>query len=102
SWTHQYLGGISKQLDCEPVLVGGVADHVNMLCRLGRTISQSEWVKEVKKSLLGLAQRASTGTARVRMARWLCCFRSQPVEFGSSPGIHREPGGSPPKNQFPG
>jgi putative transposase len=47
--THQYLAGISKQLDCDPVMVGGVQDHVHMLCRLGRTISQSDWIKEVKR-----------------------------------------------------
>src|SRR5438067_2269235 len=46
--THQYVAGISKRVDCDPVLVGGVEDHVHMLCRLGRTISQSEWIKEVK------------------------------------------------------
>lgn len=28
---HAYLGGISKQLDCPPVLAGGVEDHVHWL-----------------------------------------------------------------------
>jgi putative transposase len=46
---HQYLGGISKELDCEPVRVGGVDDHVHLLCRFGRTVSQAEWVKELKR-----------------------------------------------------
>ena len=47
--THQYLAGISKELDCDPVLVGGVEDHVHLLCRLGRTVSQSDWIKELKR-----------------------------------------------------
>ena len=34
---------------CPPILVGGTEDHVHMLCRLGRTISQADWVKEVKR-----------------------------------------------------
>jgi REP element-mobilizing transposase RayT len=46
---HVYLGSVSKQLDCPPILVGGVEDHVHLLVRLGRTIAQAEWVKEVKR-----------------------------------------------------
>jgi putative transposase len=46
---HSYLGGVSKQLDCPPILVGGVEDHVHLLARFGRTITQAEWVKELKR-----------------------------------------------------
>ena len=46
---HAYLGGISKKLDCPPAIVGGTEDHVHLLCRLGRTISLSNWVKEIKR-----------------------------------------------------
>jgi putative transposase len=46
---HEYLGGISKQLGCEPVRVGGVEDHVHILCRFSRTITQADWVKELKR-----------------------------------------------------
>ena len=46
---HAYMGGISKTLECPPLIVGGVDDHVHLLCRFGRTISQAEWVKEVKR-----------------------------------------------------
>lgn len=46
---HRYLGKISKQLDCAPLITGGVEDHVHQLVRLGRTISQAEWVKELKR-----------------------------------------------------
>ena len=47
---HHYLGGISRELDCPPILVGGVEDHVHMLARHGRTITQADWAKEVKRS----------------------------------------------------
>lgn len=47
--THAFLGGVSKQLDCPPVIVGGVADHVHLLARIGRGITQSDWVKELKR-----------------------------------------------------
>ena len=46
---HAYLGGVSKKLDCPPIAVGGVADHVHLLARFGRGVSQSEWVKELKR-----------------------------------------------------
>src|SRR5881392_3526180 len=46
---HSYLGGVSKQLDCPPILAGGVEDHVHLLGRFGRTITQAEWVKELKR-----------------------------------------------------
>jgi len=46
---HAYLGGISKALECPPILIGGVEDHVHLLCRFGRTITQADWVKELKR-----------------------------------------------------
>lgn len=46
---HAYLGGISKQLECPPIRIGGVEDHVHILARFGRTIAQAEWVKELKR-----------------------------------------------------
>ena len=46
---HGHLGEVSKRLDCPPILVGGVEDHVHVLARLGRTITQAEWVKELKR-----------------------------------------------------
>src|SRR5256884_9751328 len=46
---HSYLGGVSKQLDCPPIRVGGVEDHVHLLARFGRTITQAEWGKELKR-----------------------------------------------------
>ncbi len=46
---HAYLGGVSRQIGCQPVQIGGVADHVHVLAQLGRTISQADWVKELKR-----------------------------------------------------
>lgn len=46
---HAYLGGISKQLDSPTLIVGGIADHVHILARQSRTISQADWVKELKR-----------------------------------------------------
>ena len=46
---HAYMGGVSKTLDCPPLIVGGVEDHVHLLSRFARTITQAEWVKELKR-----------------------------------------------------
>lgn len=56
---HAYLGGISKQLDCAPLIIGGVADHVHILARQSRSIALAEWVKELKRvSSLWIKERA--------------------------------------------
>ncbi|NUQ48248.1 MAG: transposase, partial [Phycisphaerae bacterium] len=34
---HSYLGGVSKRLECAPIQIGGVEDHVHILARLGRS-----------------------------------------------------------------
>jgi putative transposase len=47
---HRYLGGILMNLDCQPIIVGGVEDHVHLLCALSRTCNAAEMVKEVKRS----------------------------------------------------
>jgi len=46
---HAFLGRASKELDCPPILVGGVEDHVHLLARFGRKIAQADWVKELKR-----------------------------------------------------
>jgi len=46
---HAYLGGVSKQLECPPIRIGGLEDHVHILARFGRTITQADWVKELKR-----------------------------------------------------
>ena len=46
---HLYLGGILATLECEPIIVGGVADHVHFLCALSPTCQAAEMVKEAKR-----------------------------------------------------
>jgi len=44
-----YLGGICKGLECNPVQVGGHLDHVHILCLHSRKIAQMKLLEEVKK-----------------------------------------------------
>ena len=46
---HRYLGGILAKRDCQPIIAGGVEDHVHLLCALSRTCEAAEMVKEVKR-----------------------------------------------------
>lgn len=45
----EYLGGICKGLECNPVRIGGYRDHIHILCTLSRKISQAKLLEEVKK-----------------------------------------------------
>jgi REP element-mobilizing transposase RayT len=45
---HRHLGGILSSLDCQPIIAGGVEDHVHLLCALSRTCEPAEMVKELK------------------------------------------------------
>jgi putative transposase len=46
---HRYMGGILTKHDCQPLIVGGVEDHVHILSTLSRTLEAAEMVKEVKR-----------------------------------------------------
>jgi REP-associated tyrosine transposase len=45
---HKYLAGTCNNLDCPTLQVGGVADHVHILCRFGRSISIRDLIKGLK------------------------------------------------------
>jgi putative transposase len=60
---HAYLGGIAKKLDCLPMQVGAVVDHVHLLTTLPRTGCVADLVKEVK--------RVSTNWLHERGGVWL-------------------------------
>jgi REP element-mobilizing transposase RayT len=46
---HRYVGGILANQDCQPIIVGGVEDHVHILSALSRTCQAAGIVKEVKR-----------------------------------------------------
>jgi putative transposase len=74
--TFEYLGGALNGIGCPVIKVGGVADHVHLLFVLGRPISVSEVVEEVKSShrngprnILALGSIGRTVTAPFRLVR---------------------------------
>lgn len=46
-----YISGISKQLECPILSIGGVEDHMHVLFRMGREINQATWIMNVKRSV---------------------------------------------------
>ncbi len=47
---HGYLVGTSKGLGCPTIQVGGTADHIHILAFLGRTITQADWIRDLKRA----------------------------------------------------
>ena len=43
-----YLGGIAKNLACNPLIVGGHTDHIHSLCLLSRKIALMTLIEELK------------------------------------------------------
>lgn len=46
---HAYIGGTLKQLECMPLEIGGVEDHIHILMLFPRTRSVADVVKETKR-----------------------------------------------------
>ena len=46
---HRYLGGILAKLECQPLTIGGVEDHVHLLFAHSRTVTVADVVKELKR-----------------------------------------------------
>ena len=47
--THAYLAGICKNLEAPALIVGGVADHVHILCRQSKNLAVAVLVRELKR-----------------------------------------------------
>jgi putative transposase len=45
---HAYLATVLQNIDCPPIIFGGVADHVHILCCLSRKLTIANVVEEVK------------------------------------------------------
>ena len=46
--THAYLAGACRNLGCPSIIVGGVEDHVHILCRFGKSITIVDLIKGLK------------------------------------------------------
>src|SRR5262245_25465361 len=44
-----YFGGICRNLECPSIIIGGVDDHVHIACRLSRTQTVADLVRDLKR-----------------------------------------------------
>ncbi|WP_113924319.1 IS200/IS605 family transposase [Cognataquiflexum aquatile] len=47
---HSYLGGICKNHECTPIIIGGYVDHVHILCLLSKKVSLVNLMEDLKSS----------------------------------------------------
>ena len=46
----EYIGGVCKQMECNPIKVGGHENHIHILCLLSRKVAQMTLLENIKKS----------------------------------------------------
>ena len=64
---HGYLATICRDLGADLVHVGGTADHVHLVATLPRTVSQAQFVEQIKKTS---SKWIKTVDARYRRFFW--------------------------------
>ena len=46
---HAYLAGICKNKECSALIIGGVEDHVHILCRFSKNIALKDFLRDLKR-----------------------------------------------------
>jgi REP element-mobilizing transposase RayT len=82
--THAYLVGVCHNLDSPSIRVGGVEDHVHILCCLSKTLSPSELVRELKRESSKWLKEQS---ADLRNFYWQNGYGAFSVSYGHVPGL---------------
>ncbi len=83
---YSYMGGAAKSLDCQPIRIGGVSDHVHLLTTLSRTVAIAEFVKEVKRVSTAWIQQRSVAN---RNFRWQSGYGAFSVSESKVPEVSR-------------
>lgn len=47
---HNYLGGICKSWECNPIQIGGYSNHIHILCQISRKVAPAKLIQELKQS----------------------------------------------------
>ena len=47
---YNYFGGILNNVECSPIKIGGIDDHVHILCHLSKKMTTIKLLEEIKKS----------------------------------------------------
>ena len=87
---HCFLAGISTNLDCPTLIVGGTEDHVHLLGRQSRTITLAEWIKELKRAS---SIWIKTKQASLKDFQWQSGYGAFSVSPSQCPRVQRYIGG---------
>lgn len=77
---HAYLAGTCNNLDCPAIEVGGVEDHVHILCRLGKTMDIAELVRELKRESSKWIKEQSPGLSEFYWQAGYGAFSISPAD----------------------
>ncbi len=66
---HAYLGGTCNDCGCSVLTVGGVADHVHILCSLSRTMAIADLLKRGKGVFFKMGEDERGNSREVLMAK---------------------------------
>jgi putative transposase len=80
---HKYLGGTCNHLECPVLRVGGVSDHVHIFCRLGRTISVADLVRELKRESSQWAKTQAPDLASFYWQNGYGAFSTSPIHVAA-------------------
>ena len=95
-----HLVGTLQGIECPPLCLRAVADHLHVLCRLSRIVTIARLVATMKTESSKWIKRHSHGT-RVRMAVRLCRLLSQRLERRTCETLHRRSGRASPRQDVP-
>src|SRR5262245_26577917 len=100
--TYAYLAGTCRNLESPSIIVAGVEDHVHVLCRLAKTLSVSELVRELKTGIVEMAEGAIGRSGFVLLAERLRSVLHQPGTCGTVEGLHSKSGRTPQERDISG
>lgn len=90
----RYLGGICKNIECYPVIVGGHKDHIHILCLLSKKVALMKLIEEIKSHS---SKWIKTKGEKFRNFYWqngYGAFSVNPSEIEIVKNLHSTPGGA--------
>ena len=87
---YAYMAGTLKNLDCHPIKIGGIEDHVHVFSTLSKNIAFSDLIGRLEGSFIKAPQRE--GAPWLWVAEWIRCLLRQRVQRGIGHGLYPQPG----------
>ncbi len=82
---HGYMAGILKEIDCHPIIINSMEDHIHLLFDLGRTVAMSRAVEAVKT---GSSKWLKTRAPKLAHFAWQSGYGAFAVSESSVLAVH--------------